>query len=253
MRAMGGNVPIKGFIESSFTDWSGKVAAVLFLPGCNFRCPFCHNRDLVLTPRIFEDYPLETVIDGLRENEGWLDGVIITGGEPTIHPGLPGLMETIRETGLMLRLDTNGSRPDVLKSLIEQGLIDAAAMDVKAPLDAKRYSAASGVPVDVELIRESINLLAESGLEVISRTTVVPGLHDAESVRAIAGELGGRPLTLQNFRPADTLDPAFNGIKPFTDEEFSALKECITAETRRQKCHSERSLWVPRLRSGRQM
>ncbi len=241
MRPMRGNVPIKGFIESSFTDWPGKVSAVLFLPGCNFRCPFCHNRDLVLTPHIFEDYPLESVLSGLREDEDWLDGVIITGGEPTIHPGLPGLMEALRETGLMLRLDTNGSRPDALKSLIAQGLIDAAAMDVKAPLDATRYSAAAGVPVDVGLVRESINLLAESGLEVAFRTTVVPGLHDAEAVKAIAGELGGRPLVLQNFRPADTLDQAFNGIKPFTEGEFKTLKECIGTETLRQKCHSERS------------
>ena len=230
MRPMHGNVPIKGFIESSFTDWPGKVAAVLFLPGCNFRCPFCHNRDLVLSPHIFEDYPLETIISGLREDEGWLDGVVITGGEPTIHPGLPVLMEALRETGLMLRLDTNGSRPDVLKSLIGQGLIDAAAMDVKAPLDAVSYSAAAGVGVDIGPVSESVRLLAESGLEVAFRTTVVPGLHDAESVMAIAGELGGRPLMLQNFRPADTLDPAFNGITSFNEKEFKIFKECIATK-----------------------
>ena len=238
---MRGNVPIKGFIESSFVDWPGKVAAVLFLPGCNLRCPFCHNRDLVLTPQIFEDYPLETVISGLREYEGWLDGVVITGGEPTLHPGLPSLLEALRETGLPLRLDTNGTRPDVLNSLIAQGLIDAAAMDVKAPLDPARYNIAAGTPVDVELVRKSTRLLAGSGLDVTFRTTVVPGLHDEEALRAIARELGGRPLTLQNFRPAEALDPAFNGIKPFTEKEFTALKECVTIKAQRLNCHSERS------------
>ena len=231
MRAMRGNVPIKGFIESSFVDWPGKVAAVLFLPGCNLRCPFCHNRDLVLNPQIFEDYPLETVISGLQEYEGWLDGVVITGGEPTLHPGLPSLLEALRETGLPLRLDTNGTRPDVLNSLIAQGLIDAAAMDVKAPLDPARYKLAAGTPVDVELVRESITLLAGSGLDVAFRTTVVPGMHDEEAVRAIVKELCGRPLTLQNFRPAETLAPLLTGVKPFSEQEFGRLKDAASLRT----------------------
>jgi len=220
---MGEGAAIKGFIEASFLDWPGRVAAVVFLPGCNFRCPFCHNKELVLNPRFFEDISLEEVVAGLRGNEGWIDGVVVTGGEPTLSPGLPELIRTLRAEGLPVKLDTNGSMPEVIKMLLEEGLIQAVAMDVKAPLNIDDYSRAAGTAADLDAVKESISLLCGSGIEVIFRTTVVPALHDEAAVRAIAGALPGHRLLLQNFRPADTLDPAYSVMKPFPAEDFERL------------------------------
>ena len=223
MRDMSAGPSVKGLIEASFLDWPGKVAAVVFLPGCNWRCPFCHNRELVLTPGNIGDIPLAEALSRLER--AWVDGVCVTGGEPTINPRLADMLREIRAAGFPVRLDTNGSDPGVLKELIASGLIASAAMDIKAPLDPASYRAATGVDADVDAVRESIRLLLGSGLPVTFRMTVVPGLHDANAVRSAAGEIGGNALVLQNFRPADTLDSSYERIKPFTPEEFRALKD----------------------------
>ena len=213
---------MKGFIATSLLDWPGKVSAVVFLPGCNLRCPFCHNHPLVLRPDTLPDIPLDTVLASIRKHRGWVDGVVITGGEPTVYPGLEAVISAIRETGLPVRLDTNGTRPDVLNSLIAKGLIEAVAMDIKAPLKATAYGRAAGVNVDVAKILESIGILTGSGLDVSFRATVVPGLHDEAAVSRMARAVAGR-LTLQNFRPDDALDPDFRRILPFTPDEFRRL------------------------------
>jgi len=215
---------VKGFIESSFLDWPGKVAAVLFLPGCNFRCPFCHNRDLVLGPDTLKNIPFADVIESVERHKGWVDGVVVTGGEPTVYGGIERLLGRLRDEGLNIKLDTNGSKPETLKRLIEKGLVDAVAMDVKAPLETGYYSKAAGVPVDVPLIRESIHMLAETRLEVTFRATVVPGIHDEAAVRSMVDALHGRRLTLRNFRPGDVLDPKYRLLRPFSPEEFLCLE-----------------------------
>ena len=215
---------VKGFIESSFLDWPGKVAAVLFLPGCNFRCPFCHNPSLVLRPDSVQDIPLAKVLSSLRAHQGWVDGVVVTGGEPTVFSGLEPLLTRLKGDGLLVKLDTNGSRPEILKALMARGLVDAVAMDIKAPLEAGIYSRAAGVPVDIAAIAESIKVLIESGLELTFRATVVPGIHDEAAVRAMAETLHGRGLALQNFRPDGVLDPAFSLLKPFGPAEFADMQ-----------------------------
>ena len=126
---------IAGFNRTSLLDWDGCVTAVIYLPSCNFRCPFCHNRELVLTPEVYEDVPLEFVEDYISENREFLDGIVITGGEPTIHRDLPELVKRIKALGMKVKLDTNGTNPEMLKDLIDAGLIDYVAMDLKAPLD----------------------------------------------------------------------------------------------------------------------
>ncbi|MGA2193236.1 MAG: anaerobic ribonucleoside-triphosphate reductase activating protein [Nitrospirota bacterium] len=233
MRAMGDGVRIKGFVEASFLDWPGKVSAVVFLPGCNFRCPFCHNGDLILNPGIFEDFPLEQVVMSLEENQGFVDGVTLTGGEPSIIPGLPVLLGAIKASCLPVKLDTNGSKPEVLKALIGEGLVDAVAMDIKAELTPEAYAKASGKQADIEAIRESIELLLAADIDVAFRTTVVPGLHDARSIGSIAEAVSGRSYTLQNFRPKYALDPAYTELKPFSPEEFRRLQDA--AKTRPEK------------------
>jgi len=215
---------VKGFIESSFLDWPGKVASVVFLPGCNFRCPFCHNHALVLGPDSIADIPLGTVLASLDTVKGWVDGVVVSGGEPTLHPDLEGMLTSIKQAGFAVKLDTNGSRPDVIRHLLGQRLIDAVAMDIKAPLDPAAYELAAGVPVDVGAIRQSIALLMDSGLEVTFRATVVPGLHDEAAVTEMARTVKGR-LILQEFRPDDALDPAYRLIKPFGPDVMGRLRD----------------------------
>ena len=150
--------PIRGFIESTLLDWEGKVAAVVFLPGCNFRCGYCHARHLVEPMPSDEAIPLEAVLVSFRRQRGWLDGVVISGGEPTLHPGLLDFIRQFRAKGIAVKLDTNGSRPDVLERLLALGVLDYVAMDVKAPLDGK-YAEVARAPVDLDAIRRSIELL----------------------------------------------------------------------------------------------
>jgi pyruvate formate lyase activating enzyme len=212
-------VVIKGFLETSFLDWPGKVVAVVFLPRCNFRCPFCHNHTLVLDPATYQDVPLAHVTERLLSLQGWVDGVCITGGEPTLHPWLPSLVQYLRELGFMVKLDTNGYQPDVLAALMEQHLLDCVAMDVKAPLDPADYSRAAGVPVALDRITRSISMLMDGGIDYYFRTTVVPAFHREEDLLLMARQLSGASsLTLQNFDPGDPLDPGLREVSPYPQE-----------------------------------
>lgn len=137
---------IKGFIETSFLDWRGLISAVLFLPGCNFACPYCHNFTLVSDPDSLMSLPLDSVLDRLRPFVGWIDGVVVSGGEPTLHPGLEELLGLIHQEGFQVKLDTNGYRPEVVKRVVEAGLVDMVAMDVKAPLEPWPTAAVAARP-----------------------------------------------------------------------------------------------------------
>jgi len=221
---------VKGFLETSFVDWPGKVVSVLFLPGCNFRCPFCHNHQLVLKPGGLEDIPLPHIMDRMAELKGWVDGVCITGGEPTIHPRLPFLMAEIKSAGFFVKLDTNGSNPHMLRSLVERGLADCVAMDVKAPLDKASYDRAAGVSTDLENIQDSICFLKKGTVEYYFRTTVVPALHKGEDLLTLARHLSGSSsLTLQNFNPEDPLDPRLKGTSPYPEEWIQEMEGRITS------------------------
>ena len=220
---------IKGFLETSFVDWPGKVVSVLFLPRCNFRCPYCHNHPLVVNPAGFDDIPRAYIMARLTELKEWVDGVCISGGEPTIHPRLPSLMAEVKEVGLAVKLDTNGSRPEVLRQLLAEGLVDCVAMDIKAPLDEVSYARAAGTPVDLAAIQESIALLEKGKVEYYFRTTVVPALHKGEDLLHIARHLSGSSsLTLQNFNAEDPLDPQFKGAASYHAEWLEGLQERIT-------------------------
>ena len=162
--------PIKGFLETSFSDWPGKISSVLFLPSCNFRCRYCHNHDLVLRPDKYLNFPWEAILGGLQKRRGWIDGVCLTGGEPSLHSSLLPLIREIKSAKdltlsgepLAIKLDTNGTHPEVLEGLIDEGLIDYVAMDLKAPLRADRYAAITGVPLEeeqMERIQASIQIL----------------------------------------------------------------------------------------------
>jgi pyruvate formate lyase activating enzyme len=217
---------IKGFIPNTMLDWEGMLASTIFLPRCNFRCPFCQNAELVLHPERLETVPFSVISDYLRDRSGWVDGVCITGGEPCLHEGLPGLCADLRAQGIKVKLDTNGSIPGVLESLLDDGLIDYVSMDIKAPLETGPYRIATGIDKAdlVDLVRLSIDMLRSSGLEHEFRTTVVPLMHGPSEVARIAEQLEGEGrFVLQHFSPRDTLDPRFSALRPFTDEDMKAM------------------------------
>lgn len=216
-------IPIKGFIETSFIDWKGRLSSVLFCGGCNFRCPYCHNSDLVLRHAQMEDVPFEYIILTLRKYRQWVENVVITGGEPTINMSLFHLVARIREEGIRVKLDTNGSNPSVVKGLVNEGLIDFVAMDVKGPLD--HYDKWCGTAVNVRDIAESIDFILQGNGEHEFRMTVVPSLHTAEDVYEVADYLkGASRFTVQEFKPRNTLDPSFMGITPFEADKIVEIR-----------------------------
>jgi pyruvate formate lyase activating enzyme len=207
---------ITGFIRTSFVDWPGRICAVVFLGGCNFRCPACHNQQLVVRTDSMQDYPLDDILGYLNTKKNWIDGITVTGGEPTIRKNLPELLNTLRGTGPRIKLDTNGSNPAMLAHLVNAKLVDAIAMDVKAPLTSHDYAKLAGVPVNVRLIKRSIQILKDSDQEIIFRTTVIPGHVEEPQLEAIRESLGDVPrYILQSFRNKETLDASFSKIEEF--------------------------------------
>jgi pyruvate formate lyase activating enzyme len=220
---------IKGFIEVSFSDWDGKVSSVIFLPSCNMRCPFCYNTKLVLHPDKMPTHDLTNVENYLQKNRKWIDGVVITGGEPTIHMDLPVLCKKIKELGFPVKLDTNGTNPTLMVELLNEGLIDYVAMDVKAPLTLEKYSKASGVNASLFLpkIKKTIDTLLSRKVEYEFRTTTVPSIHGVKDIEEICQKIKGcEKYALQNFRAnAETLDPTFQSLKPFSKVDLENFQK----------------------------
>ena len=150
---------IKGFLETSFVDWPGKICSVLFLPYCNLRCSYCHNHGLVLHPEQYPTFRLRDILNRLLSFRGWVDGVCLTGGEPTLHADLLFLIRRIKRLGFPVKLDTNGSNPGLLDQLIAERAIDFVSMDIKAPVDLICYSRVAGPAVNLELIWKSVQIL----------------------------------------------------------------------------------------------
>jgi pyruvate formate lyase activating enzyme len=217
---------IGGFQKISLIDYPRKISSVIFTCGCNFRCPYCHNPELVM-PEIFpEPVNEKDIFLFLKEKKEKVDGVVITGGEPTIHPDLPRFMRGIKKMGYLIKLDTNGSNPEMLDRIIKYGLVDYIAMDIKAPLT--KYSKITQTNVDIEKIARSIQLIFESGIEYEFRTTVVKELLNIEDILDIGSMIRGAKLyVLQRFIPSKTLKPSFLSKTTFSQEEFKNLKKML--------------------------
>jgi pyruvate formate lyase activating enzyme len=217
-------VELKGWVRTSLIDYPDHIATVLFTGGCNFRCPMCHNADLVLRSAEMETLPQKEVWDFFARREGMVDGVVITGGEPTLQPNLTPFLRRLKDAGLDIKLDTNGYLPDILKALLGDSLLDYVALDVKA--SPKKYPLLVGLAVDVTRIERSITLLKESGIAYEFRTTVVPGLLDEDDIADIAQWIAGADqYVLQQFRPVNTLDPALEQTSPYPAEALQAMAE----------------------------
>jgi len=214
---------IKGFIDISLVDWDGKVSSVTFLPGCNMRCPFCYNTALVLHPQKMPTVSIEEVEDYLKRNRNWIDGVVITGGEPTIHQDLLNLCQEVKKLGFKVKVDTNGTHPSMIRELIHKRLVDYVAMDIKAPLNQEKYSKACGTNAKnlLEKIEETIDILLGDDVEYEFRTTVVPTLHMKKDVEEICYRIRGcRKYAIQNYKTnVETINPKFKNLKPFSERK----------------------------------
>lgn len=213
---------IKGFQEISLIDWDGKIASIIFLAGCNFRCGFCHSSSLILAEDKLDSIPFESIERFLKDKAGWIDGVVITGGEPTLdEKQLSVLVAAIKELGFLVKLDTNGSRSEVLKKLIDGKSVDYIAIDIKAPLIKNRYQRAANTLINIEDIIESKDIILNSGIEHEFRTTVVPGIISISDVAKIAKSIiPAKKYCLQQFVPRNTIDSSYLDVKPYPTEEL---------------------------------
>jgi len=216
---------IVGFARTSLLDWDGKVASTIYLQGCNLRCGFCHNPDLVPATSDLEEVPFDTIREYIESNNDFLDGVVITGGEATIHKDLPVLIGKFRQLGMKIKLDTNGTNPKMLRDLIRAGMLDYVAMDIKAPLNQK-YSEITATNVDLASIKESISLIMEEMKDYEFRTTVVPFYLDTPDIEAIASFIGGaKKYALHQFGNKNTLDSRLSVMSPYPDEKLKTMAD----------------------------
>jgi pyruvate formate lyase activating enzyme len=192
------NLPIKGFQKSSMIDFPGKMCSIVFVADCNFRCPYCHNPDLILKTEL-PVIDQNLIFEYLESKSKWIDGVCITGGEPTIHQALPEFCKKVKSSGFLVKVDTNGTNPEMLGNLVKEKIIDFIAMDVKGPLE--RYEEIVRVPVNKNDIQRSIDIIRKSGLDYEFRTTVAPKLLKEQDLLSMGKWLrGSKMYVLQQFR-----------------------------------------------------
>jgi len=226
---------IGGLRKFSLIDYPGKTSAVVFTVGCDFRCRYCHNPELVIPEKYAPAIPLSEIYDFLESRRGKLDGVCVTGGEPTLHKDLPETLEKIKAMGFSVKLDSNGGRPEALKNLIDRNLVDYIAMDIKAPFED--YPKITGRSVSAEKLKESVGLIMKSGVEYEFRTTVVKSLTNADDLLKIAKAIkGAEKYYLQKFVPAEMNDPSLSDASAYSDEELAEFARRL--EMYVKKCHA---------------
>ena len=215
---------IGGFQGISLLDYLGEVTSIVFTTGCNFRCPFCHNGELV--QEAFEPVDDEVILEKLEERKDFITAITITGGEPTTQPDLIEFLEKLQDFGVSIKLDTNGSNPEVIKKIIDEKLVDYFAMDIKAPFSM--YNEVSGANVDIDRIKRSINLI-RTQKDYEFRTTVIPDLLGPEKIKSTAKQVkGAKKYCLQQFEPRDqTISREFSDKRPYPPEKIKEVGEEI--------------------------
>lgn len=219
---------IGGLQKSTLIDYPGHIACTVFLSGCNFRCPWCYSPEIVLSEKIKDKSIIssDSFFSFLDKRKGLLDGVVVCGGEPTINKELPNFLKEIKKRNFKIKLDTNGSNPLVIESLLKLNLLDYIAMDVKAPLRKEDYSRVAGVDIIIENIKDSIEIIKNSGIDYEFRTTIVPLFHRKEDIIEIAKQISpAEKYYLQNFRAEKNIDPKLTKIKPYSDSFIKEIRE----------------------------
>jgi len=218
----------KGWQRTSLIEYPGRISTVLFTGGCNLRCPFCYNAELVLEPEAIPDLPEGTVLEYLRANRRLYQAVMVTGGEPTLAPDLPDFFGRVGALGLLRGLETNGTNPAMLESLLRDQQVDFVALDLKSALSWPEYRRAAGLKsTQRELlarVRQSLEILRQSPVEQELRLTVVPDLHEERQLATLARQLrGSRRLVLQQFVPGRTLDPELSKSRPLSGQALRRM------------------------------
>ncbi len=230
----------RGWQKTSLNEWPGKICSVVFVAGCNFRCPFCYNRDLVLNPGKLPVIKEKEVLEYCQKNKDFFDGLMITGGEPLAlvknRSNLTKFIKRIKKNGLKVGIETNGSYPEMLEFLIKKRLTDYVAMDIKAPLNQEKYNQLAGANVDLKKIKKSIKMIIDSGIDSEFRTTVVPGLLDKNDILEIVKEIkGAKKYYLQKFQQGKTIKNI--SVKAAYDQKWfkeisEEIKKIINIELR---------------------
>jgi len=230
---------IGGLQKLTLIDYPKKVACAVFLIGCNFRCPFCYNGELVLPEKTKKQpvIPEKTFFEFLKDRKGLLDGVCITGGEPTINSALPKFIGKIKKMGFLVKLDTNGTNPQMVKRLIKSRLIDYIAMDIKSSFSVSdsqaakgtsKYDEAAGVKVDLRKIKESIDVIKNSGIDYEFRTTVVPGIHLKGDIVELARSISTvKRYYLQEFKAGKNINRQLSAVNPYSRKELGEMRNAI--------------------------
>ena len=219
-----------GYLQTSLLEWPGKVSSLVFVSGCNFNCPFCHNADLV-NPDKIKNLPSITeteVLTDLKKRKKWIDGVVISGGEPTLNPDLAAFLKKLKKLGLATMVQTNGSQPEVIKQLLKNKLVDFFSLDFKLPWD--KYSLVSQDKTSSWKVQQSLKLILKAKIPLEVRTTVVPTIHDQERLIEMAQQLAtivkfckseaNFNWFWQNFQTKNCLKPGFRKIEPYTQTQL---------------------------------
>ncbi|MCX6779542.1 MAG: anaerobic ribonucleoside-triphosphate reductase activating protein [Candidatus Magasanikbacteria bacterium] len=220
---------ISGIQKMTLLDYPGKVATTIFTFGCNFRCGFCHNPELVHAEQrvVNNEWTEEAILNFLKERQGFIEALVVTGGEPTLHSDLPEFLQKVRDLGFLIKVDTNGTNSQMIKELRDKGLVDFWAVDIKNSYP--KYFATVDRAIELEEIKKSIDLIKTGREDYEFRTTIVEGLHTPEDVLAMAQMVeGAKKYVLQQFISRDKLvNPEFVGRKSISEEELKSLaKEC---------------------------
>jgi len=227
---------IGGFLKQSLIDFPGKIASVVFTSGCNFRCFYCHNPELVLPELIQENQLIDEneILAYLEKNKNLLDAVVITGGEPTIHSNLMEFIRKVKKLGLLIKLDTNGTNPILLNKLLKQDLVDFIAMDIKSPLKLEKYQEIVGnqfSSVQLNSILESIELITNSNIKFEFRSTLVKPYHSIEDIQEMKHSIEGE-YYLQEFNESKILNPNCTNLNAFNQDEIkSEIKYSVYDKT----------------------
>lgn len=215
-------MPIKGYQGTSLLDYPGKIASLVFFSGCNLSCPFCHNPDLLGTAEHLPDYPLDDLVAELHRRRRFIDGVVFTGGEPTLADELMPLLRRVKAMGLLAKLDTNGLAPRVLEQLLGEALVDYVALDLKTALP--RYGELHTRPVDPTALEQSLELLSGGRIDCEIRTTCVPGFVTEDDLHQLGAVVSGaKHWVLQQFESGHALHESCRTLTPYPAERIRQL------------------------------
>jgi pyruvate formate lyase activating enzyme len=218
--------PIVNIRDLSIIDYPRKLCSVLTVSGCNFRCPFCPNEDLIYNSIPMKKIQSKQIIQRIYPRLKFLDGICISGGEPTLHKNLPSFLQELRVINNLIKIDTNGSRPKMLRILFDKQLLDYITMKILAPIS--KYKEVTRQQIDPAIIESSIQMIRKSKIPHDFRTTVVPGYHDMKTIEELVQSItGSRKFTIKQFDPSKTLDPECQKIQPYSESELRQIRDLI--------------------------